>query len=137
MTDHARAADVPLFAGLRSDALHVLLASTAQRRIATGNWVFRAGEHADTCFVLLGGAVEICDERGRRRRTVAMNEAFGLVGLIDFQPRQWSARALEVSTVLAIGATDLDRLYRADARAYSLLVLNVARELARQLRATG
>jgi len=59
---------------------------------------------------------------------------FGEMSIVDIQPRSATVRALAPSRLLRITAADLDALYRYDLRSYSLIVLNLARELSRRLR---
>jgi CRP-like cAMP-binding protein len=59
---------------------------------------------------------------------------FGEMSVLDVRPRSASVRALSPCVLLVVTARDLDALYRRDLRSYTLLVLNVARELARRLR---
>ena len=56
------------------------------------------------------------------------------MSIVDIQPRSATVRALAPSRLLRISAADLDALYRFDLRSYSLIVLNLARELSRRLR---
>ena len=58
----------------------------------------------------------------------------GEMSIIDPQPRSASVRALAPSILLVVTTEDLDRLYRRDMKSYLLVVLNIARELARRLR---
>ncbi len=59
---------------------------------------------------------------------------FGEMSIVDIQPRSATVRTLAPSRLLRISAADLDALYRYDLRSYSLIVLNLARELSRRLR---
>ena len=58
---------------------------------------------------------------------------FFIVGwLAEQEPAM--VRAIAYSRALRIEASDLEALYRRDAKSYSLVVLNVAREMSRRLR---
>jgi len=59
---------------------------------------------------------------------------FGEMSVLDVLPRSATTRAVSPSRLLRFTAHDLDALYRRDLRAYSLLVLNIAREMSRRLR---
>ena len=59
---------------------------------------------------------------------------FGEMSILDVLPRSATMRVVAPSQLLRFSAQDLDTLYRRDLRAYSLLVLNIARELSRRLR---
>jgi CRP-like cAMP-binding protein len=89
-------------------------------------------------FVLLDGEIEVLKHSKSMRETrVALlgpNDWFGEMSILDVMPRSATVRALSPSRVLRITAHDLDALYRRDLRSYSLLVLNIAREMSRRLR---
>jgi hypothetical protein len=53
--------------------------------------------------------------------------------IVEFTPRR-TRGALAACRLLRVTAGDLDALYRLDLKAYSLVVLNVAREMSRRLR---
>ena len=56
------------------------------------------------------------------------------MGIIDDQPRSATVLSVSPAHLVKITASDLDRLYRFDVKAYSLIVLNIAREMSRRLR---
>jgi len=90
-------------------------------------------------FVVLSGELEVIKERADGRRVqVAMfgpGNWFGDMSILDVQPRSATVRSLAASRLLVITAQDVRHLlYERDVRAYSLFVMNVARELSRRLR---
>ena len=66
--------------------------------------------------------------------TLGPGHWFGEMSVLDVQVRSASVRALSPCRLLVLTARDLDALYRRDLKSYTLLVLNVARELSRRLR---
>ena len=56
--------------------------------------------------------------------------------MIDMQARSATVRALAPSRLLKITSEDMDGLYRSDLKSYTLIVLNIARDLSRRLRVT-
>ena len=58
----------------------------------------------------------------------------GEMSILDVMPRSASVRALAPSLLLVLTASDLDKLYRKDLPSYSMLMMNIARELSRRLR---
>ena len=102
-----------------------------------GTSVFREGEPGREMFVVLDGEVELYKNvRGSEAHvaSVARNDWFGEMSVLDVLPRSATTRAVAPSRLLRFTAHDLDALYRRDLRAYSLLVLNIAREMSRRLR---
>ena len=58
------------------------------------------------------------------------------MSIIDVQPRSATVRALGPTHLLRIASEDLDALYRHDVKSYSIVILNIARDLSRRLRVT-
>jgi CRP-like cAMP-binding protein len=56
------------------------------------------------------------------------------MSIVDIQPRSATVRMLAPGRLVCITAADFDALYRSDLKSYSLIVLNMARELSRRLR---
>jgi CRP-like cAMP-binding protein len=103
-----------------------------------GEIVFREGDAGRAMYVVLNGQLELTKrtKRGREARIALLDngEWFGEMCLLDVSARSFTARAIKPSRLLELRATDLDRIYRLDVKAYALLVMNIARQLSRKLR---
>jgi CRP/FNR family cyclic AMP-dependent transcriptional regulator len=64
------------------------------------------------------------------------SDCFGEMSLIDLQARSATVRVLAPSRLLRVTSEDMDALYRHDLKSYTLIVLNIARDLSRRLRVT-
>ena len=137
-TNVERLREVGLFGGL-SDASLVELAGAHDLVDAPpGDAVFHEGDAGREMFIVLDGEIELYRTvRGAERRIalVAQNDWFGEMSLLDYQPRPTSARVLRQARLLRVTGRDLDHLYRRDMKGYALLLLNIAREMSRRLRA--
>lgn len=127
-----------LFAGLDDPALRYLAERLARLTLSPGDIVFREGDAARDMFVLIGGEMEVLkrSQNGVDARVALLGPGdwFGEMSILDVQPRSATVRALAPSTLVRIGAAELDALYRHEVKAYALIVLNLARELSRRLR---
>jgi CRP/FNR family cyclic AMP-dependent transcriptional regulator len=128
-----------LFGGLDEASLRVLSEELSARHAAPGDVVVTEGDTDAEMFVVLSGELEVMKERTDGHRVqVAMfgpGDWFGDMAILDVQPRSATVRALAPSELLVITAQDVrHHLYERDVRAYSLFVMNVARELSRRLR---
>jgi CRP-like cAMP-binding protein len=132
--------EIGLFGALSDDVLEHLCASLREKRVGAGDAVFREGDPAREMYVLLDGEMEVLKKsrRGRDQRVAILgpNDSFGEMSIIDMQPRSATVRAVAPSRVLRISTEDMDALYRYDLKSYTLIVLNIARELSRRLRVT-
>jgi len=130
--------DIGLFGGLSDAAIDGLIAELQTHQAAPGALVVREGEAAREMFVVLAGELEVFKRslHGVEARIAMLGPGdwVGEMSIIDVMPRSASVRALAHSHLLRITAEDLDKLYRRDIKSYTMLVLNIARELSRRLR---
>jgi CRP/FNR family transcriptional regulator, cyclic AMP receptor protein len=130
--------NIGLFGALSDETLQHLAGTLELRTLGAGEFIFREGEGARELYVLLRGEVEVFRRtpQGAELRLARFTSGrwFGEASILDVQKRPASARALVASRVLVLTCKDLDALYRRDLKSYTLLVLNMARELARRLR---
>lgn len=129
---------IGLFGALSDDVLAHLAGTLSMHTPDAGEVVFREGDDANAMFVVLRGEMEVLKKSKRatesRVALLGPGDWFGEMSIVDIQPRSATVRALAPSRLLRISAADLDALYRYDLRSYSLIVLNLARELSRRLR---
>lgn len=128
---------MPIFGGITDDVLEFLLERIRVVPCSAGNFFFREGDKAEELFVLEQGKVEILRHwQGKEYRisTMAQGDCFGEMALIDFCPRSASVRALEDCSAIELSATDLQELYAKDPTQFTMIYMNLGRELSRRLR---
>lgn len=133
--------EIGLFGGLDDETLTLLARELPVENITVGTRVVSEGDPAREMFVVLDGELEVLKRAsaGGEVRVAMLGPAswFGEMSILDVQARSASVRALAPSRLLRISAEHVDRcLYRRDLKAYSLFVMNIARELSRRLRVT-
>jgi CRP/FNR family cyclic AMP-dependent transcriptional regulator len=130
--------EIGLFGALGDDALQYLASTLDVLNRGEDETIFREGEDSREFYVLLRGEVEIYKVLKRsveaRLATLTPGHWFGEMSVLDVKRRSASVRTLSPCRLLVVTARDLDALYRRDLKSYTLMVLNVARELARRLR---
>ncbi len=136
----AQLREVGLFGALSDEFLEHLVSTLSVIRILPGDTVFKEGDPAREMFVVLDGEMEVLKKsrRGLETRVAILgaNDAFGEMSIIDMQPRSATVRALAPSRLLKMSTEEMDALYRHDLKSYTLIVLNIARDLSRRLRVT-
>lgn len=136
----AQLREIGLFGALPDDVLEHLCGTLKTLRVHPGDVIFREGDHGRELYVVLEGEMEVMKKsrRGRDTRVAIFgpNDAFGEMSIIDLQPRSASVRSLGQARLLRVSSEDMDSLYRYDLKAYTLIVLNIAREMSRRLRVT-
>jgi CRP-like cAMP-binding protein len=133
--------EIGLFGALGEDVVDRLARSLKTVRVAPGDTVFREGDVGGReMYVLLDGEMEVSkrSRRGRDMRVAILGptDCFGEMSMIDMQARSATVRALAPSRLLTVTSEDMDALYRSDLKSYTLIVLNIARDLSRRLRVT-
>ena len=136
----AQLREVGLFGALSDEFLQHLTQTLTVMRVVVGDTVFREGDPAREFYVVLDGEMEVLKKsrRGRETRVAILgpNDCFGEMSVIDMQPRSATVRALGSTRLLRISTEEMDALYRNDLKSYTLIVLNIARDLSRRLRVT-
>lgn len=130
--------DVGLFGGLSDETLRNFTSPLNVIEIAAGAIIFNEGDAGREMFVVLAGRMEVIKLSKRNREIVVASLRsgtwFGERSILDVMPRPATIRAAEATRLLRVTAHDLDVLYRRDLKSYTLLVLNITREMSRQLR---
>jgi len=136
----AQLREVGLFGALSDEFLEHLVSTLNVMRVLPGTSVFREGDPAREMYVVLDGEIEVLKKsrKGRETRVAILgpNDCFGEMSIIDMQPRSATVRALGPAHLLRITTEEMDALYRHDLKSYTLIVLNIARDLSRRLRVT-
>ncbi|WP_438016642.1 cyclic nucleotide-binding domain-containing protein [Sorangium sp. So ce315] len=134
----AQLRDIGLFGGLGDQVLQALADTLELIELQPGAVAFREGDSGREMFVLLAGEMEVLKRSKRdveaRVAILGPSDWFGEMSILDVMPRSATVRAIAPSRLLRVTAHDLDALYRRDLRSYTLLVLNIAREMSRRLR---
>ena len=132
--------EVGLFGALSDEFLEHLCETLSVMRVTVGDTIFREGDPAREMYVVLDGEIEVLKKsrRGRETRVAILgpNDCFGEMSIIDMQPRSATVRTLGPARLLRVTSEDMDALYRHDLKSYTLIILNIARDLSRRLRVT-
>ena len=130
---------MPIFGGIGDEALGFLLGMATEIKVARGSYFFREGEDADSMFVLEKGQLAILKKWHEQEYVLARLEpgaCFGEMELIDLFPRAASAYASTNCTAIEIPGCCLTALYKKHPKQFTMIQMNMAREVSRRLRAT-
>jgi len=127
-----------LFGGINDQQMMCLAQLLRPERLAQGAYLFHQGDAADRLFFIRQGQVEVLnrlsDETEVRLALRQEGDSIGEMAMIDMQCRSATVRALEPVELLSIRYRDLSDLYQRDPQLYTLILMNLARELSRRLR---
>ena len=124
---------IGLFGGLGDDILTELCASLPVDVLDAGSLVYEEGERGRAIYVVLEGEL-VMSRRGVPLGTHGPGGWVGAMSVIDVMPRYVRVETLTPSVLLRLRSSDLDAIYRRSVKAYALLVMNIARQLSRELR---
>lgn len=132
----------PVFGALERPALDLIAGHLQRRLLPGGSLVVAEGAGAREMYVVESGGVEVRvhgdpgDDGDLVVATLGPGDCFGEMSLLDVQPRSASVRTLEETSLFVLRYRDLLEIRRRDPEAFLLLVLNLAREVSRRLRAS-
>lgn len=122
-----------LFGGLIDDQLEQLITRIQVEEVPAGAAIIREGEKGDRLYCLVEGAVEVRRD-GRLIACLPAGETIGEMELIDMQPRSATVTALVPCRLYSLALRDILALQRQDLPAFTLVIMNLARDLSRRLR---
>jgi CRP-like cAMP-binding protein len=132
-----------LFAGLSEDDLKDLPVLFRAEEYQRGERIISEGDRGGSLYVIYQGGVDILKQvvsrEGECQEKIAslhQGDTFGEMELIDQQPRSATVMAHANTIVLALDNIDLHKLNLRNTRMYATMLLNLAREISRRLRAT-
>jgi CRP-like cAMP-binding protein len=132
-------ATAPLFAGINSAALEMLDSEGILRTFTVGDLIVREGEAGHSFFILVEGDVEIIKQQGDNPPVVLANlhrrTFFGEMCVVDPVPRAATVRATSAVKAVELKSSSLYHLFQKMPEQYSIVLLNLARDMARRLRA--
>ena len=129
---------LPVMAGLDEAALQYLGALAAEEHSAAGDTILREGDPGDRVFFICSGRVRIVKDHGAAEPVVLAEmgpgDYFGEMSLVESVARSASVVAVESTCVFTLKSVNFYKLYRQHPDQYGIVVLNIARDLARRLR---
>jgi CRP-like cAMP-binding protein len=129
---------IPIFAGLSPEALSELTEKAREVVCHAGTLAVHQGDLGNEMFIIHSGKVEIIKEAGQAGEvlvaTLQARDFFGEMCIIECIPRCASVRAVDDTILFGIKSMHLFHLYQQRPEQYSIVILNIARDLSRRLR---
>jgi CRP-like cAMP-binding protein len=130
--------DTPIFGGVVDEVLALLLDRVTEVAVRKGEFFFREGDDGVSAFVLEQGSVSILkqwEEKSYLLRHLHAGDCFGEVALMDFCRRSASVLADEDCVAIELTTRDLRQVATRDLEQFTMIYMNMGRELCRRLRA--
>jgi len=122
-----------LFGGLEEEQIENIIPLMQKQNFEPDEIIITEGMPNDKIFFLIEGRVEVKKE-GIVLTNFNEGEAFGEMEVLDVMPAIASIKALTRAATISISNKTLHDIYKMDIKAFSLLLMNLARDLSRRLR---
>ncbi|MBI9093719.1 MAG: cyclic nucleotide-binding domain-containing protein [Sphaerochaeta sp.] len=131
-----------MFGGLTDTELMIIHDYLDENTYAKGTCILKQGEPNNSVYFIVEGEVSIQkhpnenEDQERVIATLHAGDSFGEMELIDIQPCAASAICLTETTIITLSNKDLYKLSTTHLKTYTMLILNLARDISRRLRST-
>jgi CRP-like cAMP-binding protein len=131
-------ATIPVLAGTSPAAQAILAQEGIVHEFPAGVWIVREGDEGHSLFILVEGRVEVVMHADSPHPTLlaqlAQGEFFGEMCVVEPVRRAASVRALVAVRAIEIKAATLHHLFLRMPDQNAIVLLNIARDMARRLR---
>ncbi len=129
--------EVAIFAAIDKDRLLRLYESCEMRKCVDGELLIHEGTDAEEIYIVLDGEVSIILNHNNTPLEIArlgVGSCLGEASVIGIQHRTADVKVVGTTIFLVLTRVTLMKLFNDDLHLFALLVLNIARELARRLK---
>ncbi|GHV25617.1 hypothetical protein FACS189498_3980 [Spirochaetia bacterium] len=123
-----------LFGGLLEDQINLIHPLVEQESYLAGEDIIVEGERNDRIRFIIDGRVAVI-KGGIILTEFSEGSTVGEMEVLDMMPSAATIKALSPTRVASISNRALRDVYTADLKTYALLIMNLARDLSRRLRA--
>ncbi len=131
--------EISMFGGINEAQQQEIFSQVEVGAFHRGETIFQEGDEPMHIYIVKSGLVGlfISDKNVKiEKKRLGKGECFGHVALISINRHNLSAVAVVDSEIIVFSKELLHRLHHQDSELFSLLMLNIARELARRLQFT-
>ena len=131
--------DISIFAGLSDKHLYDLFKLLNKLTFEPKETIFEQGDKPDYIYVVEKGKVKIfVTEEDTDYELIMFDQGccFGEASIIGIQPHKGTAIATEHTELIVLSRKALMSIYENDKEMFSILIMNIAREVCRRLHQT-
>ena len=122
-----------LFGGLLEDQIENLIPLLVHEEFEADATIIEEGKTNDKIYFILKGQVSI-SRRGTLLAKFNEGDAFGEMEVLDVMPAVATIKTLAPVSAMSISNKALRAIYNIDVKTFSLIIMNLARDLSRRLR---
>ena len=131
--------DIAIWGGVTEEQCDKIFKRLETGIFKEGEHIFQKGDEPSHIYIVRKGKIGlmIIDQQiNLLKKTLVTGECFGVASLMAMRRHTSTAIALEDSEVMVLSREALWQLRREDIELFALLMMNIARELARRLKLT-
>jgi len=122
-----------LFGGLEDEQIEKILPLMEQEKFNPDMDIIVEGNPNDKIFFIVEGRVQV-SHAGVVLAEFGEGEAFGEMEVLEIMPSAATIKTLSAVTVITISFKALREIYRMNPKIFSIILMNLARDLSRRLR---
>ena len=129
--------NLPIFGGIKSSVIESILELSSLVCKKQGELFFEEGDPGISAFILQSGSASVIKSSQQIEyliRHVKAGDCFGEMAIIDYLTRSASVKADADACAIEISTSALLEIYRQDLEQFTLIQMNMAREVSRRLR---
>ncbi len=129
-----------IFGAISADTINWLVHEGKKKKLAAGEVLFEPGQRGDSFYIILDGKIALYNTDGQQfahTRDYETGQQVGFVSVIALHDRIGKAVATIETVTLEIDYQLFYRLHNEHPADFGLMMLNLAREMARTIRAMG
>lgn len=127
---------IAIFAGLTEKQLYTIFRLLTKADYKKGELVFEQGDSPTHIHIVRSGKIKLVvfkDDTPLELAEFSQGDCFGEASVIGIQPHEGSTVASEDSQLIVLSRKALLSIYDTDKELFGILILNIAREIARRL----
>lgn len=129
-----------VFGALPEDAVRWLIMNGHVMRLDKDEMLFKTGDRVDEFYIVLAGSLSTCrplKDQLVLTRLCEPGEHVGFTGMIALHDRYGTALATEESVLLEVSSSQFYQMHEVFPQAFGIFLLNLTRELARNVGVLG
>ena len=129
---------IPVFGAIREEIIAQLVEQAPIISIKNGAYLFREGDRGTSMYIIESGRMAAIKSWGGDEyllKQLTQGDCIGEMALFDYFPRSASIISTENAELIELTANDLLEIYHQDLEQFTLLQMNLGREVTRRLRA--
>jgi CRP/FNR family transcriptional regulator, cyclic AMP receptor protein len=131
--------EIAILGGFSDRQLHDIFKYVEECLFEPGEVIFQKGDDPSYIYIVKRGKIDLLitqQDTVLKKKTLTVGDCFGEASLMGMHKHTATAVALEDSDVMVLSWRALLLLRKEDSALFSLLIMNIARELARRLELT-